>query len=330
HPDKGGDLANASGDLSSGVASVVGNANSYVALKSDGSVVAWGNADKGGDVTKGSGGDLSSGGRKVFPNANSHAVLKSDGSVVAWGAPREGGDTGSLPSEVIVNVNGDHGAFATINTSGGVYAWGAANHGGNLARNNHNGSSSVTSGVSSLYRTAWSFVALKDNGQLVSWGSTSQYKDVTDVSNPELQSGVLDVECNANGYVCVALKDNGKVVPWGFYLNPRYGYAPVVDELSADVKKVFHNAADGWVALKNDNSIVTWGYPKFGGNPVEGEYGRFKFCGSGGVNNNVLDIIVGNSSFLALLTDGSYAMWGSTAFSSGMVDVCSFHSEVTE
>ncbi|CDT82906.1 hypothetical protein VCR3J2_260040 [Vibrio coralliirubri] len=63
-------------------------------MKSDGSVVAWGNADKGGDVTKGSGGDLSSGGRKVFPNANSHAVLKSDGSVVAWGAPREGGGYG--------------------------------------------------------------------------------------------------------------------------------------------------------------------------------------------------------------------------------------------
>ena len=65
---------------------IVATASAFAALKSDGSVVAWG--DAGGTI-----GDASVSGNVVslYANDGAFAALKSDGSVVTWGSAAYGG-----------------------------------------------------------------------------------------------------------------------------------------------------------------------------------------------------------------------------------------------
>ena len=77
------------------------NGNSFAALKADGSVVAWGAANRGGDPacvvnTTSCGaaatGSLSSGVTSIFSSYGAYAALKQDGSLVVWGSVAYGGD----------------------------------------------------------------------------------------------------------------------------------------------------------------------------------------------------------------------------------------------
>jgi hypothetical protein len=76
------------------------NGTSFAALKADGSVVAWGAADRGGDPTCATNpiscgaapaGSLSSGVVNIFSSSGAYAALKQDGSLVAWGGSEFGG-----------------------------------------------------------------------------------------------------------------------------------------------------------------------------------------------------------------------------------------------
>ena len=70
--------------LSSGVQTVVGNMLAFAAVKMDGSVVTWGDAELGGD-SRGVAEQLSSGVQTVVGNSAAFAAVKVDGSVVTWG-----------------------------------------------------------------------------------------------------------------------------------------------------------------------------------------------------------------------------------------------------
>jgi len=70
--------------------SEVRNTGAFAAILSDGSVVSWGNAAKGGDNSAVSG-QLNSGVIEVFSTDSAFAALKSDGSVVTWGSATAGG-----------------------------------------------------------------------------------------------------------------------------------------------------------------------------------------------------------------------------------------------
>ena len=70
--------------LSGGVQKVVGNYYAFAAVKADGSVVTWGDADSGGD-SRAVAAQLSGGVHIVVGNFEAFAALKVDGSVVTWG-----------------------------------------------------------------------------------------------------------------------------------------------------------------------------------------------------------------------------------------------------
>ncbi len=90
------------------------------ALKFDGTVVAWGDADYGGDAT---GVDLSNVVR-VFSTTYAFAALKSDQSVVAWGDADYGGDASEVDLTNVVSVFSTDGAFAALKSDKTVVAWG--------------------------------------------------------------------------------------------------------------------------------------------------------------------------------------------------------------
>ena len=107
-PHCGGNSGSVAAQLSSGVQSIQGNLRcpfgaaqrgAFAALKSDGSMVTWGDPEGGGDSSSVAA-QLSSGVQSVTGNIASFAALKSDGSLVTWGHPRQAGDSSSVDALV--------------------------------------------------------------------------------------------------------------------------------------------------------------------------------------------------------------------------------------
>ncbi|MFM6349739.1 MAG: hypothetical protein ACKPFK_32070, partial [Dolichospermum sp.] len=76
---------------------IFSNSWAFAALKSDGSVVTWGNSSYGGNSSSVSS-SLTSGVTQIFSTLYAFAALKSDGSVVTWGDSSYGGNSSSVAS----------------------------------------------------------------------------------------------------------------------------------------------------------------------------------------------------------------------------------------
>ena len=98
-------------------------ARAHAVLKSDQTVVVWGDADFGGNAI---GTDLTNVVR-VFSNDMSFAALKSDQTVVAWGPAYSGGDATGVDLSNVVRVFSNLYAFAALKSDQTVVAWGGEN-----------------------------------------------------------------------------------------------------------------------------------------------------------------------------------------------------------
>jgi hypothetical protein len=178
-----------------------------LALKSDGTVMAWGNNWHGGtDVPAGLSG-------VVALSASYHDLaLKSDGTVVAWGANWEGQAEVPVGLAKVVAVAAGVDHSLALKSDGTVVAWGA----------NWAGQTDVPTGLSHVVAVAAGRVhslALKSDGTVVAWGVN--YLGVTDV--PVGLSGVVAVA--AGDCTSLALKSDGTVVQWG---SVQWGRSPSV------------------------------------------------------------------------------------------------------
>jgi Ca2+-binding RTX toxin-like protein len=86
------------------------NSAAFAALKSDGSVITWGNSSFGGDSSAVSA-NLASGIEQVFSAQGAFAALKSDGSVITWGQNYSGGDSSAVSAN-LTNIVGLATPFA--------------------------------------------------------------------------------------------------------------------------------------------------------------------------------------------------------------------------
>ena len=133
------------------------NKAAFAALKSDGSVVTWGDPLYGGDSSTVSN-QLSSGVVQLYSTYAAFAALKDDGSVVTWGL-------GSKPVSIVwTDKNGKKGTNV-IKANGG----GDSSTVANLLR----------SGVVDISSSLTTFVARKDDGSLVVWGGDFIYPQIT-------------------------------------------------------------------------------------------------------------------------------------------------------
>ena len=147
-------------------------------------------------------------------------------------------------------------------------------------------SSSLSSGVSVIYSNTRAFAALKTDGSVVTWGASTaggnsyvndgapSNNNIINVSS-SLSSGVVAVY--SNPFCFAAVKTDGSVVTWGWgpfggNLGKIYDYvnsalievSDVSSDLTSGVSKIF-STNNAFAALKNDGSIVTWGYDERGG-----------------------------------------------------------------
>ncbi|CAJ1457979.1 unnamed protein product, partial [Effrenium voratum] len=110
------------------VVDVQGTAYAFAALRADGQVVTWGDANFGGDSSEVRrqlwGVQLLQATRGAF------CALRSDGEVVAWGDAAYGGDVSGLQVPPASRVEASGAAFAALGSDGKVVAWGDAAAGG--------------------------------------------------------------------------------------------------------------------------------------------------------------------------------------------------------
>jgi len=270
----------------SGVVAIAAGSYHTVALKSDGTVVAWGYNGSGQTTLPA---EAQSGVAAIAAGSYHTVALKSDGTVIAWGDDGYGQTT--VPAEAQSGVAAiAAGATHTValKSDGTVITWG----------NNDNGQTTVPaaaqSGVAAVAAGDYHTIALKSDGTVVSWGAN--WFGQTTVPT-EAQSGVAAIAAG-EGH-SVALKSGGTVVAWG---NNNLGQTTVSGAAQSGVAAI---AAGGFhtLALKSDGTLVAWGNNDNGQTTVPSA-----------LQSSVAAIAAGAAHTVVLKSDGTLAAWGSNAY----------------
>ena len=320
------------------VVKIIANKQAFAALKNDGSVVTWGNSRKGGakkikyyddskDVDVSS--DLISGVVDIFTTWETFAALKNDGSVVTWGNMRFGGhkmityddendsrnlDISSGLNSGVFTIYSNARSFAALKENGNVITWGLYDWGGEQKikyseeTNDVDVSSDLTSGVVRIFSTRWAYAALKEDGNVITWGNSRKgglkkviFNSSDDDSNnidvsSKLTSDIVTIYSNHEAFA--ALKKDGSVVTWG---NSSYGGDSSSVDLT-NVKKIF-NSYNAFAALKTDNSVVTWGDATGGGD-----------SSSVDLSKDIKNIYSNGMVFVAHKFNGGLITWGNSNY----------------
>ncbi len=265
------------------------NSSAFAALKSDGSISAWGYAAAGGSGTS-----TDSGYVKIYSTVGAFAALKSDGSISAWGSSTTGG-SGTPTDSGYVRINSNAYAFAALKSDGSIVVWGDPDNGGSGAPTD---SGYIQINSTSSYRRA-AFAALKSDGSIVAWGD--QY---VGGSGAPTDSGYVRIYSNRCGFV--ALKSDGSLSAWGCYSDSVPAIQDVLD---------VYSTAFAFAAIKSDGSIVAWGDANYGGSGAPTDSGYVKIYSNWG-------------AFVAVKGDGSITAWGHPDFGgtgapsvTGVVDI---------
>ena len=324
-----------------------------------GSVVTWGPASAGGNSTEVASW-LAEGVVHIVSTISAFAVLKTDGRVITWGDPIRGGDSSpvddSLESDV-VNVYATDQAFAALKANGSVVAWGEPYSGGSteplLINSNMfppgstfgGVTSQLWSGVVSIASTrgtssarGGAFAALKDTGEVVTWGGRkflgAVWQDNGGQGTAEAPIARIVSACCSFS----ALKPEGKVVVWGTLLGSYTTYSRAVSGLPLTVKEmiassgyfaylmedgssyVYHSSGltvfafnvvsivpseGAFAALSHNGQVITWGDSAYGGDAsaVASE-----------LNEGVVSVYATNRAFAALKRDQHLVTWGHKSY----------------
>ncbi|MFH1228372.1 MAG: fibronectin type III domain-containing protein, partial [Planctomycetota bacterium] len=314
-----------------------------IALKTDGSIWAWGSNSYGqlgdGTQTNVTTGPklISTTGWSAIAAGSLHTVaLKSDGTLWAWGYNQSGqlGDGTTeirkIPTKIGTDTNwiavavGENHTIA-LKTDGSIWAWGY-NFYGQLGDGT---TTNVTTGPKLISTTGWSAIsaggnhtiALKTDGSIWAWGynNNGQLGDGTTtnvITGPKLISTTGWSAISAGYYHTIALKTDGSLWVWGDNSDGQLGDGTTTD-VTTGPKLI---STTGWsaiaavywhtVALKTDGTLYAWG-----GN----WYGQLGDGTTGDMKNTPTLIgtdwagatIAGGVEYtLALKTNGSLWAWG--------------------
>jgi hypothetical protein len=156
-----------------GVVGIAAGAWHSLALKSDGTVVCWGDNGDGESVSPASLKDAIS----VAAGSEHSLALKSDGTVVAWGNDHAGQSTvpAGLGGVVAIAAGGAHSL--ALKSDGTVVGWGANYFGQVTIPPGLNGVIAIAAG--GYYSYGGHSLALKSDGTVVAWGAGSPGKSST-------------------------------------------------------------------------------------------------------------------------------------------------------
>ena len=282
-------------------ASTAAGAMHCLALKADGSVVAWGTNNY-------SQLDVPAPAAEVIAVAagGAHSLaLKADGSVLAWGWNYYGQtNVPASATNIIAIAAGDLHNLA-LKADGSVVAWGFNYYGQtSVPASATNVTAIAASGAEGLIKYTdpnnvesirplggYFSLALKADGSVVAWG----LNDYGQTNVPASATNVIAIAAGADH--SLALRADGSVVAWG---TNSFGQTSV----PASATNVIAIAAGNYhsLALKADGSVVAWGL---------NDYGQTNVPASA---TNVVAIAGGVYISLALKADGSIVAWGNNSF----------------
>ena len=179
----------------------------------------------------------------------------------------------------------------------------------------------LTSGVTKIFSTDTAFAALKSDGSVVAWGATGSGGSMSHPSaNPTTGSGVVDIVGTTGAFA--ALKSDGSVWRWGDSYSGGGDNQGIPTVLQSGVTKLI-SGPNSICAVKSDGSVIGWG-PGGGltSNPSQ-------YLGAGSLSN-YNKIFSTGEAFAALMNDGSVKVWGDSdrggtdpGITSGVVDIVS-------
>ena len=337
----------------SGVISISSNLNAFCALKSDGTVLCWGNQSKGGNqynTTDGHGlvkdmdiSDMHSfvkitnsvSNKKLYcmeswayTMAQGFAGLRSDGAIIVWGISTTEVKGSMTATELknarnFVDIKGGeyYGIFVGIKSDGSVAFFGNSN------------------------RSSW----YKGNNSYASWNAnykeghvhlpgTMRTPDVLMTNSITKLTETTVVEKNkfknisATDKAFSAIKENGDMVVWG---DDSYGGKQTDLSGHTNFTHIFSNSGS-FSGLKEDGTMHNWGNSNFGSlggpstditissnlqeiNEFTEPYRKNNILSEFGINTDTKKIndysFTSNAESNALINiDGSVDTWGNTAF----------------
>jgi alpha-tubulin suppressor-like RCC1 family protein len=273
---------------------VVSTEKAFAALRSDGSVIAWGDPDIGGSIS----GVLNLldgtvdvvdivGGQYAF------AALRNDGRVITWGYEYQTAYTASVSSAINGSIpvtqiySTKSGSFAALRSDGSVVTWGNVTSLGV--------SSPVDGTVDALQIKAYNKIGvIRTDGSFISFGPNASA-----VAN-ELSGGNPITDYVSSAIASAVIRSDGSVVTWGDAGSGGNSSA-VAGQLngSVDITQVVP-VTYAMAALKADGSIVTWGSSTFGGDTGNAT----------GSLSNITKLYGNYATYAALKSDGSVVCWG--------------------
>lgn len=215
------------------VAVATGDAHG-LALRSDGTIAAWGQNDDGEcDVPSGTY-------KAIGAGADFSLAVRTDGSIAAWGYDGQGQVSNVPAGNDFIAVDGGEFFAVALRSNGSIAAWGYDRWGQVSGTPAGIGYKAVVAGDDHA-------VALRADGSVVSWGYWAAAEGAP-------TSGTFTAIA-AGGAFSVALKADGSIVWWG---SDPHDYGLDVVPTGTDFVALSAGYLHG-LALKRDGSVVGWG-----------------------------------------------------------------------
>lgn len=203
---------------------VVASRYAFCALKTDGSVLAWGFASYGGEISD---------------ETTRNAVM---------------GVGGNPPADPVVKVFGKEDGFCAITQSGKIYAWGNSSYGGVIP--SEIVTAMETRQAVTVYHNERHFMVLCSNGDCYFWGQTTN-SGRSDVNGGGAIPNVSYVACSRYGFVTVDGDGNAIGTMFGsYYSSYNDTYLPNMTNMKM-LWMLKGNYSAVW--LKNDGTLHTTG-----------------------------------------------------------------------
>ncbi|CAE8658602.1 unnamed protein product [Polarella glacialis] len=261
----------------------------FAAIKANGSVVTWGDSQRGGDSSAAAAllteGVVQVGVAQVCGNVGAFVARLSSGSVVTWGDPYFRGRFAIAPpvdTDVVHICPTSIHAFCAFKANGSVLA--VPHFGGDSSKVAQH----LTEGVVQVCGTNTACAALMIDGSVVTWGDDAEGGDSSGVASL-LTEGVVEVYRNYRDFV--ALKADGSVVFWGDTGSWSH---------EGDIVSVC-GSGGAFAAIRQNGSVVTWGDDDQGGDSSEV---------AALLTEGVVHICGIEQAFAAIKADGSVVTWG--------------------